>query len=269
MADDWNARQYLKFEDERTRPPRDLLAQVPLQSPRRVIDLGCGPGNSTELLITRYPQAEVIGLDSSSDMLRQARERLPYCTFAEADLATWNPQEGTDLLFANAVFQWVPDHTAVLRRLLERLPEGGVLALQMPDNTDEPALALMREVAKTGPWAAEVGLAAASRDDLPEPAAYYDLLKPFCAHLDIWHTVYNHVMAGPDAIVEWFRGSACAHFCPCSTRTCAAVLSPNMARASPAHTPRASTSVSCCGSPGYSSSRRDSEGCRRMQQPQP
>src|SRR6476661_2208547 len=117
MAEDWSARQYLKFEDERTRPPRDLLAQVPVQSPRRVIDLGCGPGNSTELLITRYPQA---------------------------DLATWNPQEGTDLLFANAVFQWVPDHTAVLRRLLERLPEGGVLALQMPENTDEPALALMR-----------------------------------------------------------------------------------------------------------------------------
>jgi trans-aconitate 2-methyltransferase len=148
MADDWSARQYLKFEDERTRPPRDLLAQVPLQSPRRVVDLGCGPGNSTELLITRYPQADVVGVDSSSDMLRQARERLPYCTFAEADLATWNPPEGTDLLFANAVFQWVPDHPAVLRRLLERLPEGGVLALQMPDNTDEPALALMREVAK-------------------------------------------------------------------------------------------------------------------------
>src|SRR6476646_520458 len=140
--DDWSARQYLKFEDERTRPPRDLLAQVPLQSPRRVVDLGCGPGNSTELLITRYPQADVVGLDSSSDMLRQARERLPYCTFAEADLATWTPPDGTDLLFANAVFQWVPDHPAVLRRLLERLPEGGVLALQMPDNTDEPALAL-------------------------------------------------------------------------------------------------------------------------------
>ena len=197
MAEDWSARQYLKFEDERTRPARDLLAQVPLQSPRRVIDLGCGPGNSTELLITRYPQADVVGLDSSSDMLRQARERLPYCTFAEADLATWNPPDGTDLLFANAVFQWVPDHPAVLRRLLERLPEGGVLALQMPDNTDEPALALMREVEKTGPWAAEVGLAAAARDDLPTPAAYYDLLKPLCAHLDIWHTVYNHVMAGP------------------------------------------------------------------------
>src|SRR3954468_23946238 len=116
-AEDWSARQYLKFEDERTRPPRDLLAQVPLQSARRVIDLGCGPGNSTELLIERYPNAEVVGLDSSPDMLTQARARLPRCSFVQADIATWSPPEHTDLLFGNAVFQWVPDHPAVLRRL--------------------------------------------------------------------------------------------------------------------------------------------------------
>jgi trans-aconitate 2-methyltransferase len=212
MTEDWSARQYLKFEDERTRPPRDLLAQVPLKSARRVFDLGCGPGNSTELLVERYPQAQVIGLDSSPDMLRQARTRLPNCEFAQADLVDWTPPERTDLLFANAVFQWVPDHPAVLRRLLSALPVGAVLAVQMPDNTEEPALALMREVAAVGPWAAQLALTAAARDDLPTPAAYYDLLSPLCAQLDIWHTVYNHVMAGADAIVEWFRGSGLRPF---------------------------------------------------------
>jgi trans-aconitate 2-methyltransferase len=205
---DWNADQYLKFEDERTRPPRDLIAQIALAHPQRVIDLGCGPGNSTELLVARYPDAEVIGLDSSHDMLVQARARLPECAFIQADLTSWTPPERTDLLFANASFQWLPDHQAVLRRMLQALPSGGVLAVQMPDNMDEPALALMSKVAGRGLWAGNPALATAAREPLPRPEAYYDLLKPLCAELDIWHTIYNHVMVGPQAIVEWFKGSA-------------------------------------------------------------
>src|SRR5260370_42419466 len=107
---DWSAAQYLKFEDERTRPSRDLLAQVPLAEARRVIDIGCGPGNSTELLVRRWPQAEVIGVDTSADMLRQARERLPRRAVTEANVAPWVPPEHTAVLFANAIFHWVPPH---------------------------------------------------------------------------------------------------------------------------------------------------------------
>ena len=209
---DWDARQYLRFEDDRTRPSRDLLAQVPLARPRLVIDLGCGPGNSTELLVERYPNAQIVGLDSSPEMLRQARERLPQCKFAQADLATWRPQEPPDLLFGNAVFQWVADHPAVLRGLADALPQGSVLAVQMPDNTNEPAQVLMREVAGKGPWSSNPEMAAAAREDLPPPEFYYDLLKPVCCHVDVWHTVYNHVMPGPEGVVEWFKGSALRPF---------------------------------------------------------
>ena len=193
---DWSARQYLKFEDDRTRPSRDLLAQVPLERAERVFDLGCGPGNSTELLIERFPDAEVIGVDSSSDMLRQARERLPGRSFVESELTAWRPPEGTNLLFGNAVFQWVPDHPAVLARLLQALPRGGVLAVQMPDNTSEPALALMRDVAERGPYAGHPGLEHATRGALQTPGEYYNLLRPLASHLDVWHIIYNHVMAG-------------------------------------------------------------------------
>jgi len=210
---DWDAAQYLKFEDERSRPARDLLAQVPLQRVRMAVDLGCGPGNSTELLKDRYPDAAVIGLDSSKDMLRQARERLPHGRFVEADLTTWTPDMTPDmpveLLFANATFQWVPDHPTAIRRLVETLPEGGVFAAQMPDNTSEPTHVLMGEVAKSGPWASRFAKTEAGRVALPSPGFYYDLFKPRCRSVEIWHTIYNHVLDGPRAIVEWFRGSAC------------------------------------------------------------
>jgi trans-aconitate 2-methyltransferase len=211
-AEDWSAKQYLKFEDERTRPPRDLLAQVPLDHPRRVADLGCGPGNSTELLIERFPDAEVIGVDSSPDMLRQARERLAHCTFVEGDLSTWMPEQGTDLLFGNAVFHWVPDHPNVLARLLWSLTAGGVLAVQMPDNTNEPALMLMEKVAASGPWAAAITRANVARNDLPRPEDYYDLLRPLCSCVDIWHICYNHLIESHEGVVEWFKGSGLRPF---------------------------------------------------------
>ncbi len=209
---DWSAEQYLKFEDERTRPSRDLLAQIPLADARRVVDIGCGPGNSTELLARRWPQAEVIGIDTSADMLRQARERLPRQTFIEANIAHWVPPEKTNVLFANAIFQWVPGHLKQLQRLLGTLAPGGVLAVQTPDNLDEPAHVLMREVAQMEPWRAMLAEAARARDSLPTPGGYYDALRPLCTRLEIWHTIYNHVLDDAAAIVEWVKGTGLRPF---------------------------------------------------------
>lgn len=204
---DWNAQQYLKFEDQRTRPARDLAAQVPLQSPGRVFDLGCGPGNSTEVLRERFPDAGLTGLDSSPDMLAKARVRLPDVTFVQADLTTWSPPSGVDLLYSNATFQWVPDHISVFERLLDALPQGGVLAVQMPDNADEPSHVLLREVAAQQPWAGLLASANILRDGLPPVSTYYDRLRPRCRMFDIWHTSYEHPMDGAKGIGEWFKGS--------------------------------------------------------------
>jgi trans-aconitate 2-methyltransferase len=209
---DWSAEQYLKFEDERTRPPRDLLAQVPLADARKVVDIGCGPGNSTELLVKRWPQAAVTGIDTSADMLRQARERLPAQKFIETNVAHWAPPENTDVLFANAIFQWVPGHLKQLQRLTGALPRGGVLAVQMPDNLDEPVHVLMREVAQTGPWREQLADKARMRDALPTPGGYYDALRPLCSRLEIWHTIYNHVLDDAAAVVEWVKGTGLRPF---------------------------------------------------------
>jgi trans-aconitate 2-methyltransferase len=209
---DWSAEQYLLFEDERTRPGRDLLAQIPLPAPAKVVDIGCGPGTSTELLVQRWPQASVIGVDTSADMLKRARERLPAQKFIEANVAHWAPPAGTDVIFANAVFQWVPGHIKHMSRLIGSLPPGGVLAVQMPDNLDELSHILMREVAQHEPWRAQLAKAAELRDALPKPGVYYDALRPLCSRLEIWHTVYNHALDDANAIVEWVKGTGLRPF---------------------------------------------------------
>jgi trans-aconitate 2-methyltransferase len=200
---DWQPAEYLTFADERTRPARDLLAQVPLESVQRAYDLGCGPGNSTALLVKRFPGAAITGIDNSPAMLEAARKACPGARFAAGELSDWLPEAEPGLLFSNAAFQWVPDHIAVLARLAASLPEGGVLALQMPDNLMEPSHRLMQDAAQQGPWARKLGAAAGAREALPEPSAYYARLKPFFRRLDIWHTIYNHPLQGVDGIISW------------------------------------------------------------------
>lgn len=204
---DWNPSLYVKFEDERTRPARDLLGRVPLTDARRVADLGCGPGNSTELLVERFSQAEVVGVDSSQNMLVAVKQRLPGCDFLKADLSSWTPDRPYDLLFANATYQWVTGHATALLRLLDSQPSGGVLAVQMPDNFNEPSHVLMRETATAGRWASRYGDLSKARETILTPEGYYDLFQPKAKRIDLWHTVYHHVLADASAIVEWVKST--------------------------------------------------------------
>lgn len=208
---DWNPALYTRFEDERTRPAAELLARVPLQAPRRVVDLGCGPGNSTALLAARYPAAQLVGTDNSQAMLAAARERLPRALFELSDIGIWSPSEPVDLAYANASLQWIPDHEQLLPRLLSALAPGGVLAVQMPDNLEEPSHVLMRETAADARFAPSIGDAGRLRARILPADRYYDLLAPHAA-VDIWRTTYYHLMDDAAAIVQWLRATGLRPF---------------------------------------------------------
>lgn len=210
MSSDWSPASYLKFEDERTRAARDLLAHVRAHDARKIIDVGCGPGNSTELLVSRHPEAQVIGLDNSQAMLEEARRRLPTVRFELANAAVWVPDADADLIFANAVYQWVPKHLEQLPRVLGALQEGATLSVQMPDNLAEPTHRLMSEVARASSWSKR--LEGAARAPLPSARAYYEALRPISSRVDIWRTTYHHVLRGAGAIVEFVRATGLRPF---------------------------------------------------------
>ncbi|MFH0023376.1 trans-aconitate 2-methyltransferase [Pseudomonas fluorescens] len=209
----WSAKQYVTFEDERTRPARDLLAAISTADAQTVADIGCGPGNSTELLVQRFPAAKVRGLDSSADMIDAARQRLPQVQFDVAEINEWADAGPFDVIFANAVLQWVPDHATLLPALASKLSAGGSLAIQMPDNLNEPSHRLMREVAANGPWASKLTGAAGQRTDMASASEYFSMLRPHCARVDVWRTTYHHQLSGGAAgVVEWFKGSGLIPF---------------------------------------------------------
>ena len=211
LSDAWDADLFLRFETERAWPARDLIAKIE-SAPRRAFDLGCGPGSSTRLLAERFPEAGVTGVDSSAHMLAEARRRLPGFAFEQADIAEWRPARPPDLIFADSALQWVADHEALFPRLMEQLAEGGTLAVQMPDNRQEPSHALMRLIAADGPWSDRLVPIAKTRAVIATHSDYYNWLRPHAASLAIWQTTYVHPLANIDAVVDWFRGSALRPF---------------------------------------------------------
>ncbi|GAA0628953.1 trans-aconitate 2-methyltransferase [Kutzneria viridogrisea] len=203
----WDPAKYLSFTDHRSRPFHELMSRVGATSPRRVVDLGCGPGNLTETLAQRWPGAVLEASDSSAEMVAAARER--GIAAEVADVADWHPKPDTDLVVCNAVLQWVTGHTALLRRWAEELPAGAWIAMQVPGNFAAPSHVRIRELLAAPQWRAALAQVPL-REVLTvlEPEAYADLLLDAGCEVDAWETTYLQRLSGPDPVLEWVSGTA-------------------------------------------------------------
>ena len=203
----WDPSQYLLFADQRRRPGVELLARIGAANPALIYDLGCGAGNLTRLLAERWPQAKLIGLDSSAAMLEKARAEAPAITWQLADLAAWRPGEPADVLYSNAALQWIDGHRTLFPALVDALAPGGTLAVQMPRNHDAPSHTGMAEAARSGPWRAKLEPLLREHPTLP-PQDYFDILTGAGIKADIWEVDYLQQLAGENAVVEWTKGTA-------------------------------------------------------------
>lgn len=206
----WDPSLYLTFDDKRTRPAAELLSRVLTDAPDTVVDLGCGPGNSTTLLAARWPDARIEGVDSSQEMLDKAATSGIRATWSRADIAEWRSATPQDVIFTNAALHWLEDHTTLFPALMDQLRPSGTLAVQMPRNFEAPSHTLLHEtVVETG----DPALTSLLR---PNPVAdadvYHRLLAPHAASLDIWETTYLQVLTGEDAVLAWTSGTALVPF---------------------------------------------------------
>jgi trans-aconitate 2-methyltransferase len=202
----WDPTQYTRYADERGRPFLDLLARVGATDPRRVVDLGCGPGNLTALLAQRWPAAAVEGLDSSPEMIERARADVPAVRFSVGDVRAWTMPDDCDVVISNAALQWVPGHLDLVRDWAAALPPDGWLALQVPANFDAPSHALMRSLVASPRWAPLVG-DVLRHDLVATPTRYAELLLDAGLQVDVWETTYLHLLQGDDPVLEWVRGT--------------------------------------------------------------
>lgn len=208
----WDPQQYLKFGDHRLRPALELLERVPIESPRLVYDLGCGDGTLARLMAERWPEATVIGVDNSPQMLEKAGAEPSRVQWREADIQHWSPEQPPDFIYSNATLQWLDGHERLFPRLLECLAPDGCLAVQMPLSWGMPSHRLMRETladggADGGSLGSEELRRSVGRKWVLDAEEYYDLLVGQAAGLDIWETEYLQVLSGPDPVLEWVTGT--------------------------------------------------------------
>jgi trans-aconitate 2-methyltransferase len=205
MPHTWDPDRYLTFADERGRPFVELVARIQAESPGEVVDLGCGAGNLTGLLAQRWPEAHVVGLDSSPEMIERARGLDQRVDYDVADLRDWRPDRPVDVLVSNATLQWVPGHLELLPSLVEAVAPGGWLAFQVPGNLEEPSHTIRRDLAAEPPYV--MFTAGVAVPDSHDPGVYYDALAAAGCTVDAWETTYLHVLSGPDPVFTWVSGT--------------------------------------------------------------
>lgn len=210
MAGMWDPAQYLRFGDERSRPFFDLVGRIGAERPRRVVDLGCGPGQLTAALAARWPAAQIRGIDSSAEMIAAAAQQLSSAgaglSFAREDVRDWRPEQPVDVIVSNAVLQWVPGHEELLAPWAAALVPGGWLAFQVPGNFGQPSHAILRDLAGSDRWRARLADVPLNRQ-AADPADYADLLSRAGCSVDAWETTYLHVLPGEDPVLEWYKGT--------------------------------------------------------------
>lgn len=207
----WDPEQYLRFEKERTQPSIDLVARIPLDDPKNIIDIGCGPGNSTQILRRRWPHAGIVGIDKSEKMIAKARADFPDQTWRIADVATMETDTQYDLVFSNAVIQWIPDHNKLIPRLFGFVKEGGMLAVQVPANYESPLHQIILAVARDSKWSSFTSGCGKLLTYLPAEY-YYNLLVSLTRDVAMWETTYYHVLESHQDLVSWYKGTAMKPF---------------------------------------------------------
>jgi len=207
MTNTWDPDRYLTYADERGRPFVELVQRIDSDIPAAVVDLGCGPGNLTRLLAERWPDADVLGVDSSPEMIAKADATVSGVRFEVGDLRAWAQADGdpADVLVSNAALQWLPDHLELLPRLVARVRPGGWFAFQVPGNFDEPSHTIRRDLAADERFAAHTADVAVP--DSHDPADYLAALAALGCAVDAWETTYLHLLTGDDPVFTWVSGT--------------------------------------------------------------
>lgn len=207
----WDATHYLKYGTERTRAAADLAARINLEHPSRIADLGCGPGNSTQVLRSRWPDADIRGIDHSREMIDAATDSFPDQTWIVADAATWTADHPMNLVYSNAALQWLSDHDVLIPHVMANVAAGGALAFQIPSSTFAAVRTHIHEISHNPAWTKRMEIPRSALTMQP-PSFYYDVLVDQASTLDIWETEYQHVMESKASIIDWIASTGLRPF---------------------------------------------------------